>query len=317
MYYMLNRVILLMKKSIKLFTLLVFIAITQVVTAADVINVPLKNRSASSLKSTLSELVGTDVRIIADGNNLILYGEKPTLNQLKKIIKTLDVATPSLLLSIYRGVDPNLLKDNRGVKRWGTTRNNNRLETVVVESGQRLVIAEKKLLVVPIESFSSRFNSNFSSDTGATTGANQTVPVGVDLSDRQGDAVFNRSEIVTLENSLFVEASLLPGKTSNQQKDTVYIRYSIPSSLDNPDNGINGRIGRGIDGNTNNTQEERVLSLQTHVMSQQRIAIDEWLQLSGKKVTSFRPALKANKKVYSTQKRAGNDDSIWIKVSRE
>ncbi len=308
-----------MKKSIKLLTLLIFIALAQVTTAADVINIPLKNRSASSLKSTLSELVGDDIKIIADGNNLILYGEKSTLHQLKKIIKTLDVEMPSLLLSIYRGVDPNLLKDNRGVKRWGTTRDNNRLETVVVASGQRLVISEKKLLVVPIESFSSRFNANF----GAVAPIDPTDPTGVDLSDRQGDAVFQRSEIVTLENSLFVEASLLSDgrrdKKLAKQKKNVYLRYSIPSSLDNPDNGVNGRvsgrIGGGVDGNSSQ-QQERVLSLQTHVMSQQRIALDEWLQLSGKKVTAFRPALKNNKKVYSTQKRAGTDESIWIKVNR-
>jgi len=295
-----------MNKSIKIFSLLLLIAITQVVIAADVINVSLKNRSASSLKLTLSELTGDDVKIIADGNNLILYGEKGTLNQLKKIIKTLDVVTPSLLLSIYRGVDPNLLKDNKGVKRWGTRRDNNRLETVVVESGQRLVIAEKKLLVVPIESFNSTFNSNFGR---ATLSAGSVTPTGIDLSDRQEGAVFQQNEIVTLERSLFVEASLLSGKKSAQKKESVYLRYGIPSSLDSPDS----RISRGK--RDTSTSQQRVLSLQTHVMSQQRIALDQWLQLSGKKVTPFRPALKSNKKVYSTQKGA-DSNTIWIKVSR-
>lgn len=304
-----------MYKSIRIFSLLLLIAISQVVIAADVIHISLKNRSASSLKLTLSELTGDDIKIIADGNNLILYGEKATLNQLKKVIKTLDVVTPSLLLSIYRGVDPNLLKDNRGVKRWGTTRESNRLETVVVESGQRLVITEKKLLVVPIESFGASINSNFGADTLNTAPATSAE---IDLSDRQGDTVFQRSEIVTLENSLFVEASLLSGVKSSTQKESVYLRYSIPSSLDNPDNGASGRIGGRINAVAGSVsqQQERVLSLQAHVMSQQRIALGEWLQLSGKKVTSFRPALKPNKKVYSTQKRAGNNDSIWIKVNR-
>lgn len=297
-----------MKRYFQLFLVLISIAIGTIAMANDFLRVELKNRSAASLKAALSELVGDDVKIIADGNSLILNGEKSALTQLKKIIIDLDVANVSLSVSIYRGVDPNILKESKGVKKWGTNRVTNRQDVVIVENGQRLVINESKLLVVPVESFGSHFNNIFNANNNINNSINVALP------ERQSGSIFERNEIIEIENSLFVEPSLLPNKkaksnatTDNQLKEKAFIRYSVPISSDN-----------SLDNSDANkyTQQEKVLSVQTHVMSQRIIHIDEWLQLSGHKVVSYRPALTSNKKVFATQKKTDSDNNIWIKVNR-
>jgi hypothetical protein len=284
--------------------------------ADDFLRIELKNRSAASLKSVLSKLVEDDVKIIADGNSLILSGEISTLTQLKEIVIDIDIASVSLSVSIYRGVDPNILKEPKGVKIWGTNRASSRLDTVIIENGQRLVMNETKLLAVPIASFSSRFNEVFDANDSLDADNNLNDAVDLDLSERQLSSVFNRSEIIAIDNSLIVEPSLLSAQkvqgkarpddqlsspTDDVSKEKVFIRYSVPSILDN----------------TNaNIQQRQVLSTQTHIMSQRVIHTDEWLQLSGHKVVSYRPSLSTSKKVVSTQKQTDSDNNIWIKVTR-
>ena len=299
-----------MKRYFQVFLVLVSIAIGTIAMASDFLRVELKNRSAASLKATLSELVGDDVKIIADGNSLILNGEKSALTQLKKIIIDLDIANVSLSVSIYRGVDPNILKGSKGVKKWGTNRVSNRQDVVIVENGQRLVINESKLLVVPVESFGSRFNNIFNADSSLGFDQSQNDTINVALPRMHTGSFFEKSEIVAIENSLFVEPSLLSNKkikaqttTDSQLKEKVFIRYSVPISLDNSDA-------------NKYTQQEKVLSVQTHIMSQRIIHINEWLQLSGHKVVSYRPSLNAHKKVFATQKNTDSDKNIWIKVDR-
>jgi hypothetical protein len=303
-----------MKRYFQVFLVLISIAIGTIAMASDFLRVELKNRSAASLKATLSELVGDDVKIIADGTNLILKGEKSALTQLKKIIIDLDIANVSLSVSIYRGVDPNILKGSKGVKKWGTNRVSNRQDVVIVENGQRLVINESKLLVVPVESFGSRFNNIFNADSSLGLDQSQKDTINVALPRMHEGSFFDKSEIVAIENSLFVEPSLFSNKkttgqasTDSQLKEKVFIRYSVPISSDN-----------SLDNSDANkyTQQEKVLSVQTHIISQRIIHIDEWLKLSGHKVVSYRPSLSANKKVFSTQKNTDSDKSIWIKVDR-
>lgn len=307
-----------MKKYLQFWFVLIAAVTSASIMADDFLRIELKNRSAASLKSVLSKLVEDDVKIIADGNSLILSGEMSTLTQLKKIADDLDIASVSLSVSIYRGVDPNILKEPKGVKIWRTNRASNRLDTVIIENGQRLVINETKLLAVPVASFSSRFNEVFDDNASSDADNKLNDSVDLDLSERQLGSVFNRSEIIAVDNSLFVEPSLLsaqkvPGKarpddqlsppTDDALKEKVFIRYSVPSSLDNT--------------NANeNTQQRQVLSTQTHIMSQRVIHTDEWLQLSGHKVLSYRPSLSTSKKVVSTQKQTDSDNNIWIKVNR-
>lgn len=313
-----------MKKYVQLLLVLISILIGTIAMANDFLRIELKNRSAASLKLALSELIEDDVKIIADGNSLILNGEKSALIQLKKIINELDVANISLSVSIYRGVDPNVLKESKGVKKWGTNRVSNRQDVVIVENGQRLVINESKLLVVPVESFGSRFNDIFETDNQLDVNNSLDLDnslndsANVVLTERQSGSFFKRNEIIAIENSLFVEPSLLSNKKSKskvttdsqsastkdkQLREKVFIRYSVPISSDNSD--VN-----------KNTQQEKVLSVQTHIISQRVIHIDEWLQLSGHKVVSYRPSLSANKKVFATQKKTDSDNNIWIKVNR-
>ena len=306
-----------MKKYLQFWFVLMATTVTSAnIMADDFLRIELKNRSAASLKSVLSKLVEDDVKIIADGNNLILSGEMSTLTQLKKITIDLDIASVSLSVSIYRGVDPNILKEPKGVKIWGTNRTSNRLDTVIIENGQRLVINETKLLAVPLASFNLRFNEVFDANDSSDADNNLNDSVDLDLSERQLGSVFNRSEIIAIDNSLFVEPSLLSAQkvqgkarpddqlsspTDDALKEKVFIRYSVPSSLDN----------------TNaNIQQRQVLSTQTHIMSQRVIHTDEWLQLSGRKVVSYRPSLSTSKKVVSTQKQTDSDNNIWIKVNR-
>jgi hypothetical protein len=265
-----------MRKYCQFLLLFVLVAASVIALASDLLRVELKNRSAASLKSVLSELVEDDVKIISDSNSLILIGEMSALLQLKKIIIDLDVVNVSLSVSIYRGVDPNILKASKGIKKWGTNKVSNRIDSVVVENGQRLLINESELLVVPIESFAPHFN--------------------------------DKNETITIARSLFVEPSLLFTEkqknklaTENQLTEKVFIRYRVPISLNN---------------DYKDMQQNNVLSLQTHITSQRIIHTDEWLQLSGHKIVSYRPSLRASKKVFSTKKKIDSDNNIWIKINR-
>jgi hypothetical protein len=290
-----------MKKHIQFGFILIAIVTSASVMADDFLKIELKNRSATSLKSVLSKLVTDDIKIITDGNSLILGGEMSTLTQLKKIVIDLDIASVSLSVSIYRGVDPNILKEHKGVKTWSTNQVSNRLDTVIIENGQRLVINETKLIVVPVASFGSRFDEVFDADN------NLNDSIDLDVSETQLGSTFNRSEIIAIDSSLFVEPSLISAQAAQNKADTLkeklFIRYSVPISLD--DTVANKNI-----------QQRQVLSTQTHILSQRVIHTNEWLQLSGHKVVSHRPSLSTNKKVVSTQKQTDSDNNIWIKVNR-
>jgi hypothetical protein len=304
-----------MKIYFKFILILITIAFSAINMANDILRVELKNRSAASLKSVLSELVEDDVKIISDGNSLILRGEASTLTQLKKIINDLDVVNISLSVSIYRGVDPNIQKENKGIQKWGTNKVSNRIDSVIVENGQRLLINESKLLVVPIESFSSRFNEIFDSNNSLNVDDDLSYLADTELL-RDLSSTMNRNEVVTIENSLFVEPSLIINKkeknkaitnkqsgasADNQEIEKVFIRYSVPIIIDD---------------SYKTTLSNNVLSSQTHVTSQRIIYTDEWMQLSGRQIISYRPSLSDNKKVVSTKNKDDSDNNIWIKVNR-
>ena len=290
-----------MKKYLQSGFLLIVIATSASVVASGLLKIDLKNRSATGLKAVLSRLVDEDIKIIADGNSLILRGERTVLTQLKQIIIDLDVASVSLSVSIYRGVDPNVLKNRKDVQIWGTHKASNRLDTVIIESGQRLVINETKLLVVPIESFGSGFNAVFDADSSLND------LVSLDTAKTQLEAVFERSDIIAIDNSLFVEASLLSARkvqsNADALKEKVFVRYGVPIH-------VNSTMAN------KNSQLPQVLSTQTHVSSQRVINTGEWLQLSGHQVVSHRPTLGANKTLVSTQKQTDSDNNIWLRVNR-
>ena len=63
--------------------LLIVIVTSASVVASGLLKIYLKNRSATGLKAVLSELVDDGVKIIANGNSLILRGERSMLTQLQ------------------------------------------------------------------------------------------------------------------------------------------------------------------------------------------------------------------------------------------
>jgi hypothetical protein len=268
------------------------------VVADELLKIDLKNRSAASLKAVLSKLVETDVNMIAAGNSLILSGKASTLKQLRKIALELDIAVVSLSVSIYRGVDPNVAKDRSGVNVWTTNKVSNRLDMVVIESGQRLMINETNLLVLPGASLDSRLNEGFDGIKSLDNSAWVA---------RQMSSTFNRREIIITDTSLIVEPSLFSVREVNGKTDVlsekIFVRYTVPVNPEAPD----------VD---KNVQQGRSMTTRTQVVSQRVINPDEWVQLSGHQIVSYRPSLSANKKIVSTQELSDSDNNIWIKVNR-
>jgi hypothetical protein len=106
-----------------------------------------------------------------------------------------------------------------------------RLDTVTIESVQRLVINETILLVVPIKSFGSGFNEVFDVDNSLNDF------VGLDIAGTHLGSVFEKSEAIAIDRSLFVEPSLLSARkvqpNADALKEKVFARYGVPTHTNN------------------------------------------------------------------------------------
>jgi hypothetical protein len=105
-------------------------------------------------------------------------------------------------------------------------------------------------------------------------------------------STFNRRKIIITDTSLIVEPSLFSVREVNGKTDVlsekIFVRYTVPVNPEAPD----------VD---KNVQQGRSMTTRTQVVSQRVINPDEWVQLSGHQIVSYRPSLSANKKIVSTQ----------------
>ncbi len=268
-----------------------FILISLSVMADSYRQIELKHRSAVSLQSRLSPLLGNDVAVVSEGNSLILRGPSAELNQLMSVIKKLDTPRQQLYVSIYRGVDPEVSHGSHGVKTWSTDRRIiNRLDEAIVEEEATLVITDSELIFIPQEVYQEHYQSKHP-NVNIVDSENFKQQV-----NGQYQARYQNNKIVTQENTISLTPSLLA-----EGNIALIVNYSIPLS---PTQSSSRQVG----------SPTTALAFKD-VSTTRNAKINQWLNLSSHHQQTYRPSLNSKKKVVSTKSKDDEKHSVWVKFS--
>jgi hypothetical protein len=287
--------------------------------------VPLKYRDAEEIKKVIEPLLPEGSAISVDNNSVLVNTPSRIINSVVKAIKSLDKPRKNLMVSVFRGKYPN----KKGVITHTTDTQVNQLQTIATQEGQTIVVTERGLVKITVSEAS--YANNVDAPTTPITSPEKSA-VQLILDD---DALVVASELSETEEDIDISSLLLNGSDQQQFGE---VGRSQQSELVEVPTGLHLRVtlaGKSRSGQpqarvaakvvsrdtrsslvSQNTSESAIY-LSNSVKTLTTLPLGEWTPVSESNTLSHRPALGANRKVYSTKTSDDNEQSVWVKVELE
>lgn len=265
--------------------------------------IELRHRPAASLQQSLAPLMSDKVAIVVEANSLILRGPVDQLNQLSAIIKKLDKPQQQIAVSIFRGIDPSkqgMQEDRFEDKKWSTNNGKqNRLDQVVINEGETLIITEKEWFLVPLE-------SSFVVDRSRGGGNDESYS---DISNAQVNqpeknshllGISKRNQLMSIEKNVELSAVIIKAK-SGENVLSLSTSYALPTQQRK-----NGQLSPTAESHKTLTQSRLV-------------SFDKWQLLSSQSQHSepvdYSSNRKSSSQVFSTNKNGEYEYKVWARFS--
>ncbi len=273
-----------------------FYLLTSAVAADSYRQVDLQYRNAASVEAALSPLTKNKLAIAVDGNSLIISGAQNDVAQLASIIKKLDKPRKQFQVSLFRGRDPSLFVSNDSAvkfrdQRWSTNQGQeNRIDTLMVEEGEMLIITEDEWQRLPIEQTAVVIANTTFPQTNSDLQNNLLVNARVFQQDYQN------TNAMLIKKGVSLTAVLVKDK-AGKEKISLKANYTIPQSQ------------------KNTTTERGYLSSSTTTV----IELGQWQLLSShqqlSKGVDANSSKGSRKQIVSTEKSGEKDDKVWVQFT--
>ncbi|MFT7388964.1 MAG: hypothetical protein ACI8VC_002226 [Candidatus Endobugula sp.] len=287
--------------------------------------VVLKYRDAEDVKQVIEPLLPQGSAISVDNNSVLVRAPTGIINSVVKAIRSLDKPRKNLMVSVFRGKYPN----KKGVITYTTDTHVNQLQRIATQEGQIVVLTERGLVKITVSE--ALYASNIDAPTTPMTLAAGSA-VQLILEDDELVAAAEPSETgegVEI-NSLLLGGSNLQqfGEVGRSQQSEL---VDVPAGLHlrvtlagkNRSGQLQARVTASVvskDTRSSSMPKDTSTSaiyLSSSVKTLTTFPLGEWTPISESNTLSHRPVLGANTKVYSTNTREDNQQSVWVRVEME
>ena len=272
--------------------------------------VPLKYRDAGDVKKVIAPLLSKGSAISIDNNSVILSAPDALMKKLIRTIKAIDKPKVQLQLSIFRGKYP----DKQGVKSATTDTRVNQSNTIYVEEGQTVVVTDNRLLKVEVG------RTDYANNTGQSTAVIEpedtsvtTVVVNDGILEASSDDGISLGELALDGQDRIPAAEVLTNTRSElvAVPTGLHIRVTLTSGNQAR---VAAKVVSAVDPRIEVQQGIETIELSSSVETLSTFALNTWSTLSESVTFTHRPALNAQRKVYSTETVSDKQQSIWVKV---
>jgi hypothetical protein len=292
--------------------------------------VVLKYRDAEEVKNVIEPLLPEGSAISVDNNSVLVNTPTRIINSVVKAIKSLDKPRKNLVVSVFRGKYPN----KKGVITHTTNTQVNQLQTIATQEGQAIVVTERGLVKITVS------EANYASNTDAPTTPiaspeKSAVQLILDDDALNDGALIVAPDLSETDEDIDLRSLLLSGSDQlqfgevgrSQQSELVDVPTGLHLRVTLAGKNRSGQpqarvaakvVSRDTRSNSalQNTSESTIY-LSNSVKTLTTLPLGEWTAISESNTLSHRPALGANRKVYSTNTNDDNQQSVWVKVELE
>jgi hypothetical protein len=289
--------------------------------------VVLKHRDAEEVRQIIAPLLPKGSSISVDNNSVLVNTPSNMIKSIVSAIRSVDKPQKILLVSVFRGKYPY----KKGVITHTTDTQINQLQTVSTEEGRTIVVSERNVVKLKV-----RDTSYVNNESAPVVAVPAPVPENsaTQIVADDGDLTILTEEIVE-EEGIELGTLLLNG---SDEKTIGIAGRSQESELIDVPTGIHLRVtlaGKDkngkprarvavktvslVDSGTSSASGGNKSDISTHQLSTSietlaTIVLNEWVLISEKNTLSHRPALGANRQVFSTRTSADKQQSVWVKV---
>ena len=290
--------------------------------------VVLKHRDAEEVRQIIAPLLQEGSSISVDNNSVLVNTPSNMIKSVVSAIRSVDKPQKTLLVSVFRGKYPN----KKGVKTHTTDTQINQLQTVATEEGQTIVVTERNVVKLTVRETLYVNNENAAITTATVPATNNTATQivtndgdlailtddiaeeeGVDLgtlllngSDEKAIGIAGRSqesELIEVPTGIHLRVTLAGKDKSGKPRARVAVK-AVSAAVSSA----------SLSGSAVSQSDSSTHSLSTSVETLTTIVLNEWALVSEKNTLSHRPALGANRRVFSTNTSADKQQSVWVKV---